>query len=69
MNIVYTFHAAEQIYERKILRVWVEEAIMWPDFTRRQNNKYLVTRKLNGRSIEVVYIKEKYIKILTVYWI
>jgi len=69
MFIIYTLHAEEQLHERNILKLWIEETIKWPDQIKRQGDKYLVRRKLNGRSIEVVYIKEKYIKIITTYWI
>lgn len=40
------------------------------NYTRRQNqNKFIAIRKLNGRVIEVVYLKEKNIKVLTAYWV
>jgi len=68
MQIIYSNHAEEQIEIRKILKVWVEESIKSPDRTEREGqNKYVARKKLNGRSIEVVYIREKYIKIVTVY--
>ncbi len=70
MEISYSSHAEEQIEIRKILKVWVEEAIKSPDKTEREgSNKYVVKKKLNGRSIEVVYVREKYIKVVTIYWI
>ncbi len=70
MDIVYTLHAEEQIQQRKIESVWVEETIKSPDYTKRKKpNKYIVKKKLNGKSIEVVYVKEKYIKVVTVYWL
>ena len=60
MDIIYTLHAEEQIKERKIHKVWAEEAIKGPDYTtRKKPNKYIIKKKLNGRSIEVVYVKEK----------
>lgn len=69
MYIIFTKHAKEQIEERKIELIWIEEAIKWPNLTKHAENKYIVTKRLNGRSIEAVYIKEKYIKVLTVYWV
>ena len=70
MEIVYTHHARNKIEKRKIYMTLVEETIKWPNYTRRvEQNKFIATRKLNGRSIEVVYIKEKNIKVITVYWI
>ena len=70
MDIFYSLHAEEQIEERKIEKVWIEEAIKSPDYTeKKRTNKYIVGKKLNGSSIEVVYVKEKHIKVVTVYWI
>ena len=69
VDIIYTVHAEEQRKERNIEKVWIEEAIVSPDYTAREGNKYLVTKKLNGHAIEVVYVKEKYLKIITVYWV
>ena len=70
MQIEYTGHAEERIKLRKILKIWIEEAIKWPDLTIRLNErKYIIRKKLNGLSIEIVFIKDKTIKILTTYWI
>lgn len=70
MDIIYSIHAEEQIQERKIEKLWIEETIKSPDYIKRNKpNKYIIKKKLNGRSIEVVYVKEKYIKVVTVYWI
>ena len=69
MNIVYTFHAEEQIAERKIEKIWVEETIRQPDSANSRGNRYVVSRKLNGHALEVVYVKEKYIKVVTCYFL
>lgn len=67
MEIVYTLHAEEQIKERKYEKVWIEETIKRPDITQCFGDKYYASKKLNGLTIEVVYIKEKYIKVITAY--
>ena len=69
MRIIYTLHAEEQIRERKIELVWIEEAVNSPDRTERVGNKYYVTKKLNGKIIKVVFVKERFIKIITSYFI
>lgn len=69
MGFFYTYHAQEQIKERKILRIWVEESIKTPDETRRHRNKFYVVKRLNGKTLKVVYTKEKYIKIITAFFI
>ena len=69
MDIIYTKHAEEQIEERKILKIWVEETVKFPDELRREDIKYYATKKLNGSTLRVVYTKENYIKIITSYFI
>lgn len=69
MEIRYTLHAGEQIKERKILKVWIEEAIKYPDETRSIGHKYYVVKKLDGKTIKIVYVKEKYIKVITSFFI
>ncbi len=70
MLVDYSFHAKEQIILRKIELVWIEETLKYPHVTEKLGiNKYFVRRKLNERSLEVIFLKEKYIKIVTVYWI
>jgi len=69
MEIRYTSHAKHMIKERKVEKLWIEEAIKSPDNIEKEFGKYYARKKLNGLSLEVAYIKEKYIKVLTVYWI
>ncbi len=69
MEIVYTLHAEEQLDERKIQKVWVRETINYPDKTEREGRKYYVIKKLNGRTLKVVYVKERYIKVITTFYI
>lgn len=69
MDIVYTLHAEQQLEERKIPKIWVEETIRSPDNTKHIGNKFYVTKKLNGRALKIIYVKEKYIKVITAYFI
>ena len=69
MKIVYSFHSLWKIKRRKIEIVWSEEAIKCPDLTKRQGYKYIITKRLNGKILGIVYIKEKHIKVVTAYWI
>ncbi|HLC57604.1 MAG TPA: DUF4258 domain-containing protein [Candidatus Nanoarchaeia archaeon] len=57
MEIRYTFHAEEQVSERKIHKLWIEETIGSPDKTTKEDDKYYVTKKLNGKILRVVYVK------------
>ena len=69
MNITYTHHAEIRIKKRKILKVWVEETIKSPDKVRCKGRKWWVVKKLNGMALKVVYVKERYIKVITSYFI
>ncbi len=69
MRIEYTLHAEEQIKERKIHKIWVEDTIKYPDITERDANKYYATKKLNGTTLRVVYVKESYIKVITTFFL
>ena len=69
MKIVFTLHAKEQIEERKIHVVWVEETIKSPDKTNRIDHKYYAVKRLNGKTLKVVYTKEEGIKIITAFFL
>ena len=69
MQIIYTKHAELQIGERHIEKVWIEETIKAPDKVKRKGNKYYAVKKLNGNTLKVVYVKEKYIKVITSFFI
>ena len=69
MKIVFTKHAEQQIKERKIERIWVEETLKAPDKIYKEDEKYYAHKKLNDHTIEVVYEKQTYIKVITTYWL
>ena len=69
MEIIFSFHAKEQIKERKIQLVWAEETIKYPDEIIKENNKYYAIKKLNGKTLKIIYIKERYIKVITLFFI
>ena len=56
MKIVFTLHAKEQIIERHIESVWIEDTIVAPDKTKRDGHKYYVIKKLNGKTLKVIYV-------------
>ncbi len=69
MEIIFSFHAKEQIKERKIQLVWAEETIKYPDEIIKENNKYYAIKKLNVKTFKIIYIKERYIKVITLFFI
>ena len=68
MHVVYTEHAWERMQFRKIEQAWVEETIRRPDILTVIGRKHIAVRRLNGHTLKAVYVKEKYIKIVTLYW-
>ena len=69
MKIIYTNHAEEQIKERKILKVWIKETIKSPNDTKRIEHKFYVIKRLNGKTLKVIYTKENFIKVITSYFV
>ena len=69
MKIVYTRHLLEKVKEKKFIIEWVNETINYSNFTRVESSKYYAVKKLNGITLEVVYLKERYIKVITCYTI
>lgn len=69
MDIIYTIHPKQQLKERKVEQIWVDETIKYSDIIRRNGYKYYVIKKLNGKTLKVVFVKEKYIKVITAYFI
>jgi hypothetical protein len=69
MEVSYTKHCEERMVKKKIEKVWVYETIKYPDKMLIKNGKNYAEKKINGGSLKVVYIKEKYLKVITVYWV
>ena len=70
MEILFTKHAEFRIEKRGILKHEVLDAIKYPDNTNKRHEKYYVQKRLDRGTIEVCYEKtEKYINIITVYWL
>ncbi len=69
MDIEFTIHAKDRIKKRKIKKEEVIEAINKPDKTEKYDGKYYIQKDIERGKIEIVYWKDKYIKIITLYWI
>lgn len=67
MRIVYTRHLLEKVKKKRFTIEWINETIKYPDYIRIKIDKYCATKKLNGITLEVVYVKERYIKVITCY--
>ncbi|MEK6926844.1 MAG: DUF4258 domain-containing protein [Nanoarchaeota archaeon] len=69
MNIVLTEHARERLKKRKITLEEVKLAINSPDSLRKEGGKYIAEKHIGRAKIEVVFEKDNYIKVITIYYI
>jgi len=69
MEIVFTLHAEERIIKRGISKEEVIEAIKYPENIEKKSGKYYIQKNIGRGIIEIVYEKENYIKVVTVYWL
>ena len=67
MEIVFTRHAKDQMGERGISEDEVVNTIKYPEKTLKTTDRYLAQKKVSIGTIEVVFTREKYIKVITVY--
>jgi len=68
--IIFTKHALKRMNERGILRMDMAKVIKNPDYIQRDFKKIIANKKLNGKVLEMVFIREnKKIIILTCYYL
>ena len=67
MEIIFTEHAKDRLLKRKISEEEIKEAIKYPDKITKKKGKYYVQKNIQRANIEIVYEKDKYIKVVTVY--
>ena len=69
MRIILTHHAKYTINKRKILDDEVINTIRFPEKVYKKKGKYFAQKDIGRGKIEVIYEKENYIKVVTVYWL
>ena len=70
MGFIFTIHAELRIKKRKLTKEEIIDTVKYPDITLKKYDKYYVQKKIKRGTIEVVYEKkEKFIRIITVYWL
>ena len=69
MEIIFTEHVKDRIKKRKITEDEIINTINYPEKTSKREGKYYAQKDIGRGKIDVVYEKDKYIKIITVYWI
>lgn len=67
MKIVLTQHVKEQMEERGISEDEVINTVKYPESTQKIDDLYYARKKTIHGTIEVVYEKQNYIKVITVY--
>lgn len=68
MEIIFTEHAKERMKKRHITEEEIINAVKYPDKTIKREKKYIVKKNIERANIEIVYEKDKYIKIITIYY-
>ncbi len=68
MKIFFTEHAKDRMERRKISKEEIIEAIKHPDELSKKHGKYYAKKNIVRAKIEVVYEKENYIKVITLYY-
>ncbi len=70
MEFIFTSHSKHRIQMRRLTEEEVIEAIRHPDRVIKKYGNYYAQKNIGRGTIEVPYEKtEKYIRIITVYWI
>ena len=69
MEIIYTLHAKDRMKKRKITEDEVIYIIKNPDKILKIKGKYYARKNIGRATIEIVYEKDKYIKVITLYYI
>ncbi|MBS3074984.1 DUF4258 domain-containing protein [Candidatus Pacearchaeota archaeon] len=69
IDIEFTDHIKNRLKKRKIKDEEIINAINNPDKSYKLEGKYYVQKDLGRGKIEIIYEKDKYIKLITVYWI
>lgn len=69
MDIEFTDHIRNRLKKRKIKEEEIINTIKNPDKEYILEGKLYAQKNLGRGKIEVIYQKDKYIKVITVYWI
>ena len=69
MKIIFTKHALLRMKKRRITEDEIISSIKYPNKIFRKAGKFYVQKNIDRANIEIVYEKDKYIKVITVYYI
>ena len=69
MEIIFTKHALLRMKKRKITKDEIINSIKHPENTSKKEGKLYIQKNIDRANIEIVYEKDKYIKVITAYYI
>ena len=70
MMFVFSAHAKDRLVKRNLSEQDVVDAIVYSSITIKKQGKFYASKNIGRGTIEVVYEKtEKYISVITVYWV
>ena len=68
--IIFTKHALKRMKEREISKADIAKVIRNPDYIQRDFKRIVANKKLNGKILEIIFLKEnKKTIILTCYYL
>ena len=69
MDIIFTKHVKSRLKKRGISEDEVINTMKYPEKLDKKEGKYYAQKNIGRGKIEVIYEKESYINVITVYWI
>jgi len=69
MEIIFTIHVKQRMKKRGITEEEVITTINFPEKTSKKEGIYYAKKDIGRANIEVVYEKDKYINVVTVYYL
>lgn len=68
MKIILSSHAKKRLIERGIKMQDIIDTIELPDYNITKSDKIEAYKKIQDKTLKVVYTKDKYIKVITLIW-
>ena len=69
MEVTFTKHAEERMKRRNITKEEIINTISYPKKVLKRGELYYARKNIGRATIEVVYEKDKYINVVTVYYL
>ena len=70
MKVEYSNHAKKRMKERAIKEKEIIDAVEFSEYTIKRGEEIEAYKRINEKMLKVVYVnKEKFIKVITLYWL